>query len=261
LRRILFIAAAFAACSFGLSPIGSVPGSDTGSDGDGGASDSGITTDGGFDTGGDTDDGGSADGGSADGGSADGGSADGGSADGGVEEPIERAPSAGDLVISEIMAAPAAVPDDKGEYFELYNNSTDIIQLDGLVFEDDGTDEVSIATSAGITVQPGAYAVICRIADYTQNGGVVCDWGWNEDNQYALQFSPDSDELRVKLNTTTIDEVLYTSAWGMPSGAALGVRAASMSAAGNDNSSVWCQQASELDKGDHGTPGAANDAC
>ena len=258
MRRLVLIAASFAACSFGLSPIRTSD--DTAAVSDGGGSDSAITGDGGLDTG-DSDDGGGTDRGGADGGGSDGGGADGGGSDGGGSEPIERAAAAGDLVISEIMAAPLAVPDDKGEYFELYNSSSDIIRLDGLTFEDDGTDSVSVSSSAGITVQPGAYAVVCRIADYTQNGGVVCDWGWSEDNQYALQFSPDSDELRVKLNTITIDEVKYSSSWNMPDGAALGVRLGSMTAAGNDASSGWCQQASVLDKGDHGTPGAANDSC
>jgi hypothetical protein len=258
-RRFLLLLGTLAACSFGLSPITDGVTGDTGAVGDGGGSDTdvtgGDTGDGGFDTGDGGDGGGSADGGSADGGSDDGGGSDGGS------EPVERAPNSGELVISEIMAAPSAVPDDKGEYFELYNASDDILKLDGLSFEDNDGDKVTISTSAGITVQPGAYAVICRIADYTQNGGVVCDWGWNEDNLYALQFSPTADELRVIANTTVIDEVQYTSAWSMPSGAALGVRSSALNATSNDTGSNWCAQASVLDKGDHGTPGAANDSC
>ena len=40
--------------------------------------------------------------------------------------------STGDLVISEVMVDPSAVSDFRGEWFEIYNNTADTVELNGL---------------------------------------------------------------------------------------------------------------------------------
>ena len=45
----------------------------------------------------------------------------------------------GDLLITEIMANPAAVSDSNGEWFEIFNTSSNAINLNGLIIKDNGS--------------------------------------------------------------------------------------------------------------------------
>jgi len=44
-----------------------------------------------------------------------------------------------DLLITEIMANPTAASDSQGEWFELFNSSTESVDLSGIVLSDDGS--------------------------------------------------------------------------------------------------------------------------
>ena len=66
--------------------------------------------------------------------------------------------SAGDLVISEIMHDPVQVFDYRGEWVEIYNNSADTVNLNGLILSDNSGDSETI--SSDVTVAAGAYALL-----------------------------------------------------------------------------------------------------
>ena len=62
--------------------------------------------------------------------------------------------SPGDLVINEVMANPAAVPDSSGEWVEVFNATPNAIDLVGLTLEDNVGSHV-IAASEYLSVSPG----------------------------------------------------------------------------------------------------------
>ncbi|MBW2253564.1 MAG: lamin tail domain-containing protein [Deltaproteobacteria bacterium] len=89
-------------------------------------------------------------------------------------DPVSpRAPFPGDLVVSEMMIDPTSVPDELGEWVEVYNTSSDPIELDGLVLRDDDLDLYEI--SGSVVVPPGQYAVVCADSSPVWNGMVPCD--------------------------------------------------------------------------------------
>ena len=74
-----------------------------------------------------------------------------------------------DLLITEVMPNPAAVSDSKGEWFELFNPTSEIIDLDGIILKDDGSNEYHF--DGPLPISPGAYFVLARNGDPSSNGG------------------------------------------------------------------------------------------
>jgi hypothetical protein len=60
-----------------------------------------------------------------------------------------------DLLISEVMANPSALPDARGEWFELYNPTDHEINLRGIWIGDDGLDSHKIETD--LLILPSEY--------------------------------------------------------------------------------------------------------
>ncbi len=84
-----------------------------------------------------------------------------------------RAPAVGDLVISEFLADPAAVPDAVGEWVELQNTTADTLDISGYQLLDRGRNLAVLPE--GTLVPPGAAFVVGRSDDPSVNGGVVVD--------------------------------------------------------------------------------------
>jgi hypothetical protein len=100
-------------------------------------------------------------------------SCDGGAAnnpEGGTDDG-PRAPGAGDLVITEIMAESAGM-DSWCEWFELTNVSDDTLELEGLTLYDLGRNEVTLPE---YTVSPFAAVVIGRSDETNNNCGTPVD--------------------------------------------------------------------------------------
>ena len=68
-----------------------------------------------------------------------------------------------DLLISEIMANPSALPDARGEWFELYNPTDQEINLRDTWIGDDGRDSHKIETD--LLILPGEYLTLARSVD------------------------------------------------------------------------------------------------
>ena len=97
----------------------------------------------------------------------------------------------GDIVITEIMQNPDAVSDNDGEWFELYNASTAIVDLNGWTVKDGGTNSFVITTTLEIPV--GGYVVLGRNGDTATNGGVIIDY------VYEDFFLSNSEKRRIAL--------------------------------------------------------------
>jgi|GEM_PF-788585 len=68
-----------------------------------------------------------------------------------------------DLLISEVMANPAALSDARGEWFELYNPTNQVINLHEVTIGDDGSDRHRIESD--LLVLPGEYLTLARYID------------------------------------------------------------------------------------------------
>ena len=79
----------------------------------------------------------------------------------GGEVPAGTIPSGG-IIITEIMANPAALADNEGEWMEVYNTLSYAVNLQNLVIRRDDANSHKIGES--IVLGPGAYYVLARTA-------------------------------------------------------------------------------------------------
>ena len=165
----------------------------------------------------------------------------------------------GDIVITEIMYNPAAVNDARGEWFEVYNTTSDTVDIEGWAIEEaDGSPSHTINNSGNkVEVPANSYKVLGRNDDMTLNGGVELLY---EYGSWALNQGGDS--IVLKDGTTEVDRVVYdTTAFPVGSGASISLKgpAADFTASLNDVGANWCVETETYGDGDYGTPGEASD--
>lgn len=164
----------------------------------------------------------------------------------------------GELVITEILQAPAQVEGDFGEWIEVHNRSGDDVDMKGLSLVDESGDGVDIEVS--VVVPAGGYVVLAASADPERNGGIEdVAWAWNWD--YGLRNSGQS--VRLMYGTTLLDDVTYDNGatFPDPDGASMSLDPSAENVDDNDDGSQWCQGATPYGDGDLGTPGEANPPC
>ena len=113
----------------------------------------------------------------------------------------------GDIIVSEILANPAAVADSAGEWFELYNTSAINIDINGLVLRDNGSNNHTIASSTPLLIAPGGYRVLGRSGDSAANGGYLPDYVYSN-----FSLSNSSDDIILESNGIEIFHLSYSSA-------------------------------------------------
>jgi uncharacterized protein len=74
------------------------------------------------------------------------------------------------MIITEIMYNPTKVNHSRGEWFELYNNGTQAVNLKSWTVRDDKTD--SFLIRAELIVQPKQYIVLANNGNASLNGGL-----------------------------------------------------------------------------------------
>ena len=114
------------------------------------------------------------------------------------------------IVISEIMPNPSAVSDGNGEWFEVFNADSIIIDLNSWVIKDNDSDSpnyntISVATS--LNIEPGEYLVLGNNADSTTNGGLFVDY------EYSGFYLGNFEDEIILLDSTQniVDQVFYTT--------------------------------------------------
>ena len=163
----------------------------------------------------------------------------------------------GDLIITEIMNNPANTDDNYGEWFELYNNTSAAINLNGLMVSDSSA--LSFTVSSPLVVSANSFVVLGRNADTTLNGGVTIDYEYG-----GLRYLTNgSDELILSNASGTLDEVVWDNGatFPDPNGASISLNPSFFDPADNDNGANWCEASTDIGIGDLGTPGATNDSC
>jgi len=178
--------------------------------------------------------------------------------------PLPGPPAPGNIVITEVMKDPAFVADSSGEWIEVYNASPSVVNLEGWVLRDNGTESITLANGGnGIYVPAGRYLVLGANGDPLTNGGIAVgyDWDWT---LFKLD-NADDEIVLVAPGNVEIDRIEYDNGflWPDSAGLALSLRAGVLSASGNDSGNAWCSASSVISatNSDHGTPGVANDSC
>jgi Secretion system C-terminal sorting domain/Lamin Tail Domain len=164
----------------------------------------------------------------------------------------------GDIIITEIMQNPAAVADNMGEYFEVYNTTGAPIDMQGWDIVDLTNSGENFTIASSLIVPSMGYAVFGVNGVTGTNGGVTVDYVYDGTSTF---LGNGSDEISIQCSSTVIDEVLWDNGatFPDPSGASMELSTAFLNAASNDVGANWAPAVSALAGGDLGTPGATND--
>ncbi|WP_422104220.1 lamin tail domain-containing protein [Winogradskyella sp.] len=159
--------------------------------------------------------------------------------------------STGKLVISEIMKNPSGVTDANGEYFELYNDETSPVNLQGWTVSDGGTDTHTIGN--GLIVKPDGFIVLGRNSNSTTNGGVTVHYQYS-----GIAMDNTADEIILTNGASTeIDRVEYDGGtnWPNPDGKAMIYTGSNIE--NNNSGALWqAATAAEGISPDLGSPGS-----
>jgi hypothetical protein len=144
------------------------------------------------------------------------------------------------------MPNPDAVSDAAGEWIELWANSE--IDLNGLQLgvtfpEVDAT----IASAACITIPADSYALLARVADMGQNGGLPA-----VDATFSFNVTNSGPGLFIAVDDMLLDAVAYSSSG---TGVARSLDPDAYDPAQNDADANWCPATDAYGAGDLGTPG------
>jgi len=164
-------------------------------------------------------------------------------------------PEPGDIVINEIMKDPSAVADANGEYFELYNATDHVIDINGWTVRDDGSDSFLIDNGGPLNIPSYGYLVLGNDGDPLTNGGYTCDYAYS-----GMYLGNSDDELILEFSGTIIDSVYWDggTTFPDPTGASMELDPAHQNTVDNDNGANWYTAYTPYGDGDDGTPGSAN---
>jgi len=159
-------------------------------------------------------------------------------------------PSAGQLLITEVMADPSAVSDATGEWFEV--KATADVDLNGVTLFA-GASSTELGGEACLHVPAGGYALFAKSLDSATNGGLPQVMA-----VFTGSLGNTSGAVQLKLGDTLLDQVGWTQT---SAGAASQLDPAKDDTVSNDDPANFCDAATPYGAGDLGTPGADNAAC
>ncbi len=164
--------------------------------------------------------------------------------------------AAGDLIVSELMVAPAAVEDGLGEWLELYNTSGGDIDIINWALESD--DGHGVVVGSSLVVPAGGRVVLGASADVDVNGGAAVDYAYDHG---SFGLADEGDDLRLMLGELEVFGLAYDATWALEPGASISLDAALHSAEVAADAVSWCPGMVPFGAGDLGTPGAVNGSC
>ena len=164
----------------------------------------------------------------------------------------------GELLITEIMYDPAALSDNAGEWFEVYNNSANEINLKNLVIR---TASALHVVNADIVVGPGDFYIMARtdeavgIEKYVY-GSVI---NLLNTNGFIGMYTYGTDGTDgIELASVAYDK---DGAFPKATGASLNLDPENFDADKAKQGSSWCTGKEIYITGDFGSPGLSNSSC
>lgn len=118
------------------------------------------------------------------------------------------------LVINEVMVNPGGtITDADGEWFEIYNAGTRIVNLEGVAIADSSASgrRPYHVISSSLEVPAGGYAVLGTNTNTTLNGGVTVDYAYGSSLSLANSLDAVKIARIVGPDTLTIDRTQYSS--------------------------------------------------
>jgi len=120
------------------------------------------------------------------------------------------------VVITEIMYDPVDVPDDMGEWFELFNASEDTVDINGWRIESDDGDMHILSFGGPILIPPGTFFVLGNNKQESTNGGVEVGYQYPKVD-FSLMNTKDSIILK-DIYGAVVDAVHFDEMLGWPAG-------------------------------------------
>jgi hypothetical protein len=168
--------------------------------------------------------------------------------------PATTPDTAGQLVITELMAKSGAGSGDKGEWFELHNASAEDLDLYGCWLADKNPEQYQFVEH--VVVPASGYLVLALSNDPAVNFGLVDPHVYQ-----GFSLSNEGEALSLSCGATVIDAISFTAAW-VTDGVAHQLSSASLSAVANDDDAAWCPAVADFGTASKkGTPGAPNAVC
>lgn len=164
----------------------------------------------------------------------------------------------GDILITEIMYNPSAISDTEGEWFEIYNASSQSIDIFQLVIKKGSV--VQHVVNEHILIEPQQYLALGRSINASSNISYV----YGSD----LTLTNTEDEIELANYGTdstdglTISIVNYGTA-GFPdgTGASINLNLNAFDVNLAQSGENWCISTAIFDTGDLGSPGSMNEVC
>jgi hypothetical protein len=155
------------------------------------------------------------------------------------------------VIINEIMYNPLSVSDTDGEWIELYNNSTEAVDLNGWSIRDDNSDNHVINVS--LILNPGSFLLLGNNSNQLYNGGVSIDYQYDN---FSMDDINDAIYLLSPLNEV-IDDVSYDDGLVFPlyEGCSIALLDPNME---NNFGLHWRESVKTYGNVDKGTPGNPN---
>ena len=163
----------------------------------------------------------------------------------------------GDLLITEIMYNPTAIPDAEGEWFEIYNNTLSDININELVIK--RSSDLHIVDQE-IIIKPGEHYVLARSESATSAPMYI--YGTD------ITLTNSGAELIIAnygtngSNGSLIASVNYgLSGFPNPAGASINLDYLYYDVESAKIGTSWCESTEIFETGDLGTPGSVNSSC
>ena len=153
------------------------------------------------------------------------------------------------------MVNPTDCPDENGEYIEIYNATSDDIELFGLEITDN-TASTSIITGVVIPSK-GLVLGVKKPTSTHCYGNLPFDFQYRD-----IELGNVGDTLTLSNTLGTIDTVDFNG-WTVPKGASLALKSGQRTHLDNDDEANWCVSGSSITDGlltynDYGTPNTTN---
>lgn len=175
----------------------------------------------------------------------------------GVAEPTYR-----QLFVTEYQPDPTAVPDDAGEWCEVFNATDAPMDLNGWVLKDAGSN-LHVIRDAGAIVPPRGHFVLGLNANTATNGNVPVD----SNHGPAFRLANGADAIELYRGSVKIDGIAYggggvgLAPLNTPaSNYQVGIAQAMQGNYWSGPTGLWGAATVFYNASDRGTPGAANSA-
>lgn len=168
-------------------------------------------------------------------------------------------PRAGDLVITEVMAAPTVGNNGPGEWFELFARSS--VDLNGLELANEGSGSTKLDSENCLSVNGGDWLLFARSADPLENGGlppITATFSFTLADASSSTYPTRSVVLRF--GAEELGRASWTSS-NRGTSRQLSIDVLDLDA--GTGSAVWCLTPSDatFGAGDRGTPASSNRRC